>query len=275
MSNKIILATKEGVCMKCLCPIELGDGIVYAREFGAMHVNCPKDGIVEEFYGYINMSSDRSKQDWCIRVINPDGATGREGDEVQILTSRGNLKTERLGELVIAYEDRHAVYRKAAPVDNDDPVTEPGIYEMPDGTVYRVKFNKAQTNLYAQKLIEINPERALEDGGRVNIEFEYIGGAVYRLKASWKMDYERAKELTIRYGRCIVCGRKLKAATSVEQGIGPVCRNSFRGAAYKGMLDSTPDETDEIEMPLPTQAEIDKMDVNELRAMITKLGGQL
>jgi hypothetical protein len=57
---KIIEATKEAPCMKCLCMIELGEKIVYAREFGAIHVNCPQDGIVEEFYGYINLSADRS-----------------------------------------------------------------------------------------------------------------------------------------------------------------------------------------------------------------------
>jgi hypothetical protein len=146
---------------------------------------------------------------------------------------------------------------------------------MPDGTVYRVKWNKAQTNLYAQKLVEINAERALEGGGRVNIEFEYAAGAVYRLKASYKMSYEKAKELTYRYGRCIVCGRKLKAAQSVEQGIGPVCRKSF-GGSYSGMLQNEPDETGEIEMPVAlTQAQIDAMDVDELQAMIAKLKEQM
>ena len=44
---------------------------------------------------------------------------------------------------------------------------------------------------------------------------------------------EQAKALSIRYGRCIVCGRKLKAAKSVEAGIGPVCmgRVAARAAA--------------------------------------------
>jgi hypothetical protein len=41
------------------------------------------------------------------------------------------------------------------------------------------------------------------------------------------MNFEKAKALTIRYGRCICCGRRLKAAQSVERGIGPVCRRYF------------------------------------------------
>ena len=69
---------------------------------------------------------------------------------------------------------------------------------------------------------------ATEAGEPVRIEFEYARGAVYKIKPSDKMDLERAKALTIRYGRCIVCGRKLKARVSVEQGIGPVCIKSFR-----------------------------------------------
>jgi hypothetical protein len=270
---KIMPADREGICLKCLGPIEIGEQIAYAREFGAMHVGCPEDVIVEEFYGYINMSPGKdTKDDWCIRVIHPDGAGDREGEEVQILTSRGNLKTEVLGEAVMVYEPRHAVYRKAPEAPNDEPVTQPGIYEMPSGEVYRVKYNKAQTNLYAQKLIEINPERALQEGGRVNIEFEYAAGAVRRLKSSQKMSYEKAKELTIRYGRCIVCGRRLKAAQSVEEGIGPVCRKSFTGYANYNRP-RQPDETDEIQLPMftLTDEQIDAMDVDELEAMIAKL----
>lgn len=116
-------------------------------------------------------------------------------------------------------------------VSEDEPVksvtvTEPGVYES-DNQVYVVKFNREHTRLYAKRLVEINAERATELGERVQIEFQYDRGAVYRLTPEDKMDVERAKALTIRYGRCIVCGRRLKAAESVERGIGPVCIKSF------------------------------------------------
>lgn len=105
---------------------------------------------------------------------------------------------------------------------------EPGVYETAEG-IFVVKFNRAKTNLYAKKMVEINAERATESGERVEIEFDYAPGAIRRIKAEDKMPLERAKALTIRYGRCINCGRHLKAAESVERGIGPVCIKSFGG----------------------------------------------
>lgn len=107
-----------------------------------------------------------------------------------------------------------------------EPVTEVGVYER-DGQVYVVKPNREKTRLYAKRLIEINAERLTEAGEVVEIEFEYAPGAIFELTPADKMDLERAKALTIRYGRCIVCGRKLKAAKSVERAIGPVCIKSF------------------------------------------------
>lgn len=101
-----------------------------------------------------------------------------------------------------------------------------GVYEV-DGVIYIVKPNRDKTRLYAKRLVEINAERATEAGTRVEIEFEYEAGAMKKIKPEHKMPLEKAKELTIRYGRCIVCGRTLKAAESVERGIGPICIKSF------------------------------------------------
>jgi hypothetical protein len=103
---------------------------------------------------------------------------------------------------------------------------EPGVYETTEG-VFVVKPNRDGTRVYAKRLVEISAERATEAGTRVEIEFEYAPGAVHRIKPEDKMPVDRAKELTIRYGRCINCGRRLKAAQSVEQGIGPVCIKRF------------------------------------------------
>lgn len=105
-------------------------------------------------------------------------------------------------------------------------VTEPGVYER-DDVVYVVKFTKDKQRLYAKRIRELNSTRLTEAGTIVDIEFDYAPGAVYRLRPEDKMSLERAKEYTIRYGRCIVCGRNLKKAESVERGIGPVCIKSF------------------------------------------------
>ncbi len=110
-----------------------------------------------------------------------------------------------------------------------EPVTEPGVYESADG-VFIVKPNREKTRLYAKRLVEIAGQRLTESDAVVNIEFEYAAGAIFRLRASDRMPLERAKALTIRYGRCIVCGRHLKDATSVERGIGPVCVKAFQTA---------------------------------------------
>lgn len=107
-------------------------------------------------------------------------------------------------------------------------VTQPGIYEMPDGTVYVAKFNKDKTNMYAKQVVETG-ERITEAGTIVTIDFEYAAGAIKKLTPAMKMDGEKAKALTIKYGRCLICGRKLKAAKSVEAGIGPVCAKYYGG----------------------------------------------
>lgn len=116
--------------------------------------------------------------------------------------------------------------RQEQPRESTPAVTQPGVYEK-DGIVYVVKFNKEKTALYAKQIRELNSTRITEAGTVVEIEFDYVAGAVYRLTPDDKMPLDRAKEYTIRYGRCIVCGRDLKKAESVERGIGPVCIKSF------------------------------------------------
>lgn len=106
-----------------------------------------------------------------------------------------------------------------------DPDLTPGVYDV-DGHVYVVKFNKEHTRLYAKHIVE-SPERLNANGDLVDIDFVYEAGAIFKIKPEHKMALEDAKVLTIRYGRCIVCGRRLKAGKSVEQGIGPVCIKSF------------------------------------------------
>jgi hypothetical protein len=126
-------------------------------------------------------------------------------------------------------EEAAMIERIAGNAPAEAVVTEPGVYELPTGEIFIVKPNRQRTRMYAKQLREINAERATEAGTRVEIEFDYAPGAIYRLRPEHKMCVKRAKELTIRYRRCIVCGIRLRAAESVERGIGPVCIQSFRG----------------------------------------------
>ena len=105
-------------------------------------------------------------------------------------------------------------------------VRTPGVYELPSGEIFVVKFNHEKTRLYAKKLVETS-ERLTVSGSRVDFDFVYERGAIYRIRPEHKMAFERAKELMIKYGRCIVCGHGLKVADSVERGIGPVCIKTF------------------------------------------------
>lgn len=122
----------------------------------------------------------------------------------------------------------------------DAPSVElPGVFEK-DGEVYVVKFNKSRTRLYARRLVETTTPRLKAGYSHhvlamkppeekyVNFEFKYARGAIYNLTEADRMPFEKAKHLMIRYGKCIVCGRRLKVAQSVERGIGPVCINYFK-----------------------------------------------
>jgi len=103
-----------------------------------------------------------------------------------------------------------------------------GAYEK-DGEIFIVKPTRDGQRLYALKLVEAPSERVTEAGEHVHFDFEYAKGAIFKLTEADKMPIERARQLMIRYGRCIVCGRRLKKAESVERGIGPVCIKYFRG----------------------------------------------
>lgn len=120
-------------------------------------------------------------------------------------------------------------FQKELPVAAVAEKLVPGVYETA-GEVYVVKYNREKTNLYAKKLVVVGDgvARLTEAGSTVTaIEFEYAPGAIRNIKLVDRMPIARAKELVTLYGRCIACGRNLKAATSVENGIGPVCIKNF------------------------------------------------
>jgi hypothetical protein len=128
----------------------------------------------------------------------------------------------QIDQLITQVRQMRAVVREAtAPAK-----LEPGIYENELG-IFQVKPNRAGTHMYAKKVVEFTGERLTESDEIVNIEFEYAPGAIYKIQPEHKMSIERGKALTLRYGKCMCCGRKLKAATSVERGIGPICIKFF------------------------------------------------
>lgn len=113
----------------------------------------------------------------------------------------------------------------------EQPVTvEPGVYESDEG-IFVVKKTRDGQRTYAKRLVE-SPERMTEQDEFVPFDFEYAPGAIMHLRPEHKMPLERAKALRVRYGRCINCGRVLKAAKSVKDaeengGFGPVCKLAY------------------------------------------------
>lgn len=104
----------------------------------------------------------------------------------------------------------------------------PGVYRR-DGEVYVVKFNREKTRVYAKRLVNIPGERLLDATEEVvKADFEYAQGAVYELEPGDQLTLEQAREYLVRYSHCMVCGRELKAAKSVLDSIGPVCRGMFK-----------------------------------------------
>ena len=102
----------------------------------------------------------------------------------------------------------------AGSAGNSDPVTETGVYEH-GGEAYRVVVSKSTGNLYAKKLVNIGPKW----------KFTYAPGAMAFLKASNRMSEHAAAQFGKRTGSCVVCGRTLTNASSIEAGIGPICRS--------------------------------------------------
>jgi hypothetical protein len=132
-----------------------------------------------------------------------------------------------LSERQVAAAER-IIARNREDVAQPEPVG-PGVYETPDGNVYVVKQTQDKQRVYAKRMIEIGGERLTEADTIVKIDFEYAPGAIRDIRSEHRMSLTRAEELQlmIRYGRCICCGRNLKAADSVARGIGPVCRGYF------------------------------------------------
>lgn len=97
------------------------------------------------------------------------------------------------------------------------PVTEPGMYQKPNGVVYRVKISKKNGFPYAEKMVP---------GKFGKVTFEYVAYEIKTLTADMRMTVESASKIGAKYGACCVCGRTLTDTTknmSVQKGIGPVC----------------------------------------------------
>lgn len=98
-----------------------------------------------------------------------------------------------------------------------------GVYELPTGEIYLVKPNQDGDRLYAKRMVLAPAERRNLEGNRTPYDFDYERGAIFKLKPEYQMSWDRAKTLMVQYGRCILCGRLLKRAESLERMMGRTC----------------------------------------------------
>lgn len=220
----------DSVCPTCRQPIVADETlIIWAPGQKAVHAECP-----------------------VVAPITPVVPVLAEGERLYACTKRGCRNQGRLWVGPTPADARLATGRPVlCPVCGDCAVLKPastivpaapapvaevarldvedaGVYRLPDGAIVKVQANKEKSRVYAKRLVEIGGERLTEAGAHVHAEYRYEAGLIAQVEREGvKLTLEEAKALTIRYGFCIRCGRHLKAAQSVEQGMGPVCITYF------------------------------------------------
>lgn len=125
-------------------------------------------------------------------------------------------------------------YRRPAPSNTGEIVTQDGMYRTPDGEIFKVQFNRGEGDgrrLYAKKLVVVR-EPVREEGKVASvpavIRFDYIAGAIRKLTPVMKMTLEDAITFGALYGTCLRCGRTLTREESIDRSMGPVCVRYFQ-----------------------------------------------
>lgn len=118
-------------------------------------------------------------------------------------------------------------YPKIQGTEEVAPEPEVGVYIV-GATIIKVQENRAKTNRYTMVWEDISGSRLTLADEHVHGEWHYAPQFKSQVTEAHRMSLEQAKRFTLVFGQCAKCGRTLKAAESVEQGIGPVCRKYFR-----------------------------------------------
>ena len=120
-----------------------------------------------------------------------------------------------------------------------DPNLTVGAYKFGDD-VFVLRMTKKKTTwrgqvprrIYAMQMIAINGERLMLDNSTQRVDFRYNDlskNVIFKLTPDHKLPLVDQESITIRYGRCLICARGLKDATSVKDGIGPICYENMTG----------------------------------------------
>lgn len=138
--------------------------------------------------------------------------TSEQGEEIRTSYTKQEASDE-ISRLLKAREEA-----PKTEVRTGSKVTEDGMYQTSDGTVYKVQIAKQGSGrLYAKQLTE----HKTEDGS--SWSFEYASGAIHRLTPADKMSLEQAQEFGKLYGVCCRCAADLTDEESIARGMGPIC----------------------------------------------------
>lgn len=122
-----------------------------------------------------------------------------------------------------------------APVEETKaPELVPGVYVTADGTIVKLVAGKKNPDrLYPKIWASFGGTRLTLTGEHVKAQWTYAPDLTKKIMAEltedMRMTKDQALQFTEIYRRCAACARQLKAAQSVEAGIGPICRKNFPG----------------------------------------------
>jgi len=129
-----------------------------------------------------------------------------------------------------------APHQPQAPSSNTP--AEVGVYRQADKLYVVREFTprgEQRKVRYAREIVPLTDaqgDRLNQQGERVRVEERKAPGMQYRLTKADALPLEEVTALSIQWESCLVCGRHLRVAESVERGIGPVCNG--RQAALLG-----------------------------------------
>lgn len=136
---------------------------------------------------------------------------------LDLINSGDKLTFKAVKKIIEALKDAPWKPRPARPDAASAVELTEGLYELPDGTIYRLKTAQRSKRMFAAKAEFI-------DGF---VRFEYERGGMNRVKPEHKMSLERADELSLKFAQCMCCDRELSNKVSVALGIGPICRAKY------------------------------------------------
>jgi hypothetical protein len=162
-------------------------------------------------------------------LLSYDGASGFLTSLSMQLSRWGRLSDKQwaaAGRIHAEQAGREPAGRRERAGSEPAPV---GVYRQ-DGRLFVVREFTPQGEdrkvRYAREIIPLTAaqgDRLSQDGERVRIEERKAPGMQYRLAAADALPMAEVTALSVQWEHCLVCGRHLRVAESVERGIGPVC----------------------------------------------------